>query len=150
MPNSLYEPALPSHLRNQESSAFDRCRLARSDLEYLGGITRDLPGRLLAAGGMPDHVHLLVGLHPSIAVADALRQIKTGSSKWIHETLADQRGFGWQDGYGAFAVSLSQMDAVRQYIARQEDHHRRQTFEAEFIEFLERHGISYDPRYLWT
>lgn len=116
--------------------------------EYIGGITRDLPGRLLSAGGMPDHVHLLLGLHATVAVSNALRDIKAGSSKWIHENFENQRGFAWQDGYAAFAVSHSQMDAVRSYIAQQEEHHRHQTFDEEFVAFLQRHKISYDPRYL--
>jgi REP element-mobilizing transposase RayT len=117
---------------------------------YIGGIARDLPGSLLAAGAMPDHVHLLLGLHPTVAVSNAMRDIKAGSSKWIHETFANKRHFAWQDGYGAFAVSYSQLEGVRLYIANQEEHHRGQTFEQEFAAFLQRHQIPYDPRYIWS
>lgn len=117
--------------------------------EYIGGILRAEGARLLAAGGMPDHVHLLVSLTREQSLAEAARQIKANSSKWIHETFPDKRSFAWQAGYGAFSVSYSNIDSVKQYIARQPEHHRRRTFQDEFIEFLERHGIEYDPRYIW-
>jgi len=117
--------------------------------EYLGGIIRDNQGRLLAAGGMADHVHLLIGLHPGTALSDLLCQVKSSSSKWIHETFAGLRGFGWQDGYGAFSVSSSALEQVRRYIAGQEEHHRTVSFQEEFIEFLTRHNVPYDERYIW-
>ena len=82
-------------------------------------------------------------------VAEALRLIKTNSSKWIHETDPDRDGFAWQTGYGAFTVSPSGVEQVRAYIANQEAHHRRRTFQEEFLQFLERHHIEYDPRYVW-
>lgn len=125
-----------------ESSFRDRLH------EYFGGIVRDNEGRLLAAGGTADHVHLLVGLHPRVSLSDLLRQIKSSSSNWIHETFAESRGFGWQDGYGAFSVSFSNMDQVKRYIAGQEEHHRRVSFQEEFAEFLKRHAIPYEERYI--
>ena len=117
--------------------------------DYLGGITRGLGGVLLAAGGMPDHVHLLVGLGATRALSDILRDLKANSSKWVHETFPELAGFGWQTGYGAFVVSYSLLDAVKGYIARQEEHHRTRTFQEEFVLFLCRHRIDYDDRYLW-
>ena len=117
--------------------------------QYVGGIFRDLKGCLLAANSLPDHVHLLAGLHPSTAVSDVMREVKSGSSKWIHETYPGRRDFGWQDGFGAFTVSYSQLDEVTRYIANQQQHHQRRTFQEEFIEFLERHGVPYDERYIW-
>jgi hypothetical protein len=87
-------------------------------------------------------------LHPTGAPADVLRIVKANSSKWVRETLGEH-GFGWQDGYGAFTVSLSNLAAVRQYVRDQEQHHRKTTFQEEFIEFLKRHEISYDERYIW-
>jgi REP element-mobilizing transposase RayT len=117
--------------------------------EYLGGILRAQDGVLLAAGGMPDHVHLLVGLSREMAVAEAVRLLKINSSKWIHETFTQHTGFAWQTGYGAFSVSYSNLHQVRKYIAGQAEHHRTRTFQEEFIAFLKRHRIEYDERYLW-
>jgi putative transposase len=117
--------------------------------EYIGGILRNAKCSLLAAGGRPDHVHLLVSLGKERSVAEALHLIKANSSKWVHETFPDRKAFAWQTGYGAFAVSYSGLDEVRRYIARQEEHHRVKTFQEEFIEFLKRHELEFDERYLW-
>ena len=117
--------------------------------EYVGGTLRAEQGQLLAAGGMPDHLHLLVALHQTTSFADAMRTIKANSSRWIHENVADLRGFAWQAGYGAFAVSDSSLPDVKLYLEQQAEHHRSRTFQEEFLAFLSRHGISYDERYLW-
>jgi REP element-mobilizing transposase RayT len=117
--------------------------------EYVGGVLRGHRGVLLAAGGMPDHVHLLVGLHRETSVAEAVKLVKAHSSKWVHETFPDRQAFAWQAGYGAFTVSYSGVDQVKRYIAGQEEHHRTRTFQEEFIAFLRRHGINYDERYVW-
>ena len=117
--------------------------------EYLGGIVRAGGGRLLAAGGMPDHVHLLVSSSKQVALADAVRTIKSNTSKWIHETFPTQHDFAWQAGYGAFSVSFSNLDAVKRYIANQAEHHRKTTFREEFVALLRRHDIEFDERYLW-
>jgi REP element-mobilizing transposase RayT len=104
---------------------------------------------LVAAGRMPDHVHLLVSLCRQISIADTLRIVKSSSSRWVHETFPPLSGFTWQAGYGAFAVSYSHLDRVKEYLSRQAEHHRRISFQEEFIAFLQRHGIEYDERYLW-
>lgn len=117
--------------------------------DYMGGIVRGVGGVLLTAGGMPDHVHLLVRLGAVRGIADVPRDIKAGSSGWIHQTFPESSDFAWQTGYAAFAVSRSGLDAVREYIEGQEDHHRETTFQEEFLAFLEKHGIEYDERYLW-
>ena len=117
--------------------------------EYIGGTARRTGNRLLAAGGMPDHVHLLMSLGKQEAIADTVRDVKSNSSHWIHETFPQLRGFAWQAGYGAFSVSFSMADDVKRYIAGQQDHHRVRTFKEEFIAFLERHNIEYDERYIW-
>src|SRR5262249_19659636 len=117
--------------------------------EYFGGILRNHNGVLLAAGGIPDHVHLLVGLHRETCVAEAVRLIKANSSKWIHESYTDLAHFAWQTGYGAFTVSYSHLDRVKAYLARQEEHHRLQSFKDEFLAFLDRHHIPYDEKYIW-
>jgi REP element-mobilizing transposase RayT len=118
--------------------------------EYVGGVCRSRGNVLLAAGGMPDHVHLLVSLGKQASVVDAVRDIKSNSSAWIHETRVDLRGFAWQTGYGAFGVSHSNVDDVQTYIAGQREHHRVRTFQEEFLLFLERHHIQYDARYIWN
>jgi REP element-mobilizing transposase RayT len=117
--------------------------------EYLGGITRGEGGTAVAVGGTADHVHLLVRLHQQTAVADFMRQVKSNSSGWAHDTFPDVRGFWWQGGYGAFTVSLSGLDQVKAYIANQEEHHRTVTFQDEFRDLLIRHGIEFDEKYLW-
>lgn len=134
-------------------STKDRERLITEDIKeelyrYMAGITREEGGSLLEIGGIEDHVHLLAKFKPSIAVSDMLRLIKTNSSKWLHEEKENLR-FGWQEGYAAFSVSESQAIAVRRYIRNQAAHHRRQSFQEEFVSMLERHGVEYDPRFLW-
>jgi REP element-mobilizing transposase RayT len=117
--------------------------------EYIGGILRAEDSQLIAAGGMPDHVHLLASLSKESSVSDAMRLVKANSSSWIHNQFVDKCDFAWQAGYGAFAVSYSNLEDVKEYIARQVEHHRVRTFQEEFVEFLRRHDIAYDARYLW-
>jgi REP element-mobilizing transposase RayT len=117
--------------------------------EYVGGIARQHECALIAAGGTADHVHLLASLGRSISIADAVRVIKTNSSGWIHTEFKELRDFQWQQGYGAFAVSFSNLDAVKQYLASQEEHHRKRSYQDEFRELLRRHGLEWDERYVW-
>lgn len=117
--------------------------------DYLGGLVRGEGGVLIAAGGMPDHVHLLARLSQQRDVADVLRVVKTNSSKWVHDTFPAAAGFGWQTGCGAFAVSYSNLEVVKAYIAHQEEHHRAMSFQDEFRAFLRKHEIEFDERYLW-
>ncbi len=116
--------------------------------DYFGGILRVEGGVLVAAGGVPDHVHLLVRLNQNRAVADVLRVLKTNSSKWTHETFPEA-GVWWQSGYGAFTVDRSMLGRVTGYIANQEEHHSATTFQDEFRALLAEHGIEYDEKYLW-
>lgn len=109
--------------------------------EYIGGTLRAHECALLEAGGMPDHVHLLVSVNKRISVSDIVREIKSRSSKWVHDTFPSQRGFAWQAGYGAFATSHSIIPDVKRYIANQPEHHRVRSFQEEFVAFLKRHGI---------
>ena len=115
-------------------------------LAYLGGIMRELGGALRAANARPDHVHLLCSLPPTMATSDALRLLKTNSSRWMHRDR-QLAGFDWQTGYGAYSVSHSVAPAVARYIGDQERHHRRVTFQEEFLTFLKKYGIAYDERY---
>ena len=99
-------------------------------------------------GGMDDHVHLLVGLRATHRLADVLKDLKSSSSKWVHEELKKPL-FSWQEGYGAFTVSASQIEVVKNYIANQEEHHRKKTFQEEYLEFLKQSDVEYDERYIW-
>ena len=115
---------------------------------YLGGVVKNVDGIPEAIGGIADHVHLLIGLRATACLADVVRDVKSVSSRWVHDEIGD-RAFAWQEGYGAFTVSASQRQPVREYIARQEEHHRKWTFQEEYIELLNRSGVEYDGRYLW-
>jgi REP element-mobilizing transposase RayT len=117
---------------------------------YFGGTVRQLGGTLYTVNGVEDHVHLLAHLPPTIAVAEAIGKIKGSSTHWIHESFPDRSEFSWQRGYGAFSVSKSNVARVVRYIEQQKAHHRKQSFQEEFVELLRRHGISIDEKYLWT
>jgi REP element-mobilizing transposase RayT len=115
---------------------------------YLGGAAKTLDVIPEAIGGVADHVHLLLGLRATHRLSDVMRDIKRTSSAWVHEAIGD-RQFEWQDGYGAFTVSASMLETVRNYIARQEEHHRKKTFQEEYLELLKLSGVEFDERYLW-
>jgi REP element-mobilizing transposase RayT len=112
---------------------------------YMGGVAREHQIKALGIGGMEDHVHLLLSLPSSISIATAMRDIKSASSHWMGETCKSE-DFEWQEGYGAFTVGWSQVDATLAYIAGQKEHHEKRDFQAEFIAFLKKHRIDYDPR----
>ena len=115
--------------------------------DYLGGTIRGLGAYPEGVGGVLDHVHMLVGLKATHCVADVLRELKKISSSWVHDEIG-ARCFAWQDGYAAFTVSATSREAVRHYIANQEEHHRVKTFREELIEMLKKAEIEYDARYL--
>ena len=115
---------------------------------YMGGIARENGMRALAVGGTTDHVHALLSLPATLSVAKAIQLIKGGSSKWVHDQWPRDRKFAWQDGYGAFSVGSSQIKSVISYINGQKEHHRKKTFEEEFLEFLDKYGLEYDRRYV--
>jgi len=116
---------------------------------FLGGIARQNHMKAIEIGGMPDHIHILLSLPSTLSIAKALQLIKGGSSKWVHETFPEQRLFRWQVKYGAFGVSVSQLDRIIQYIKDQDVHHRKMTFQEEFLALLKKHRVEYDERYLW-
>jgi REP element-mobilizing transposase RayT len=116
---------------------------------YMGGIARENQMKALSVGGIQDHVHVLLSLPATLPAAKAVQLIKGGSSKWVHDTFASLRKFAWQEGYGAFSVNVSMLDETIRYIERQVEHHKRKTFQEEYIDFLRRHGIDYDERYVW-
>ncbi len=117
---------------------------------YIGGIIKGEGGVLLEIGGMPDHVHLVTKLKPVHSLSEFMQKVKGNSSKWLNEQNLGTGRFSWQDGYGAFLVSESQLSTVTRYVKEQEKHHHRLSFKDEFVQFLKRHEVEYDERYLWT
>ena len=116
---------------------------------YMGGIIRDLDGKAFIINGTSDHVHLLVSMPATISIAEMMRIVKAKSSRWLRDQLPAETGFAWQAGYGAFSVSHSHMEAVNEYIAGQEGHHRKVSFQDELLSFLRKQGMEFDERYIW-
>jgi REP element-mobilizing transposase RayT len=116
---------------------------------YIGGIVKGEGAILLEIGGIADHVHLVLKLKPVHSLSEIMRKVKGNSSKWVNEQNRLHKKFSWQDGYGAFSVSESQVNNVLQYVRNQEKHHRTISFKDEFIMLLQRHGVAYDEQYLW-
>jgi len=116
---------------------------------YIAGILKHLGCPSILVNSVADHVHILCYLSKTIALAKVIEEVKKASSKWIKPKAAALRNFHWQNGYGAFSVSQSNVEEVRRYIANQEEHHRLVTFEEEFRAFLHRYGVEYDERHVW-
>jgi putative transposase len=116
---------------------------------YLAGICKNIGCPALIVGGVEDHVHLLCRLGKRIAVADFIRDLKRDSSKWVKEERTDLSEFHWQSGYGAFSISPGHVEALKRYIANQEEHHRQETFQDEFRRLCEKYGLEIDERYVW-
>ena len=116
---------------------------------YLGGIFRELDASPLLVNGPTDHVHILAVLPAKLAPAEIIGTVKANSSGWVHKTFPARRTFAWQVGYAAFGVSPSMKQTVLDYIANQEEHHRKVSFKEELIAFLQKHEITYDEKYLW-
>ena len=132
--------------KNREASLHPKLR--ERLWPYLGGIARENEMKALAIGGAADHVHMLVSLPSTMSVAKAVQLVKGNSSKWIHETFPEMRSFEWQEGYGAFSVGVSAIDATAAYIQNQAEHHRRRTFREEFATMLRKHGFDFDESML--
>jgi REP element-mobilizing transposase RayT len=115
---------------------------------YIGGIARQHGMKALAVGGTENHAHVLLSLPATMPVAKAVQMIKACSSKWIREERG-QRLFAWQQAYGAFSIGAAQIETATAYIHRQAEHHQKRDFQAEFLLFLKKNGIDYDPRYVW-
>ena len=116
--------------------------------DYLGGILRGLGGHPHAVGGVADHVHLATGLKPTQSVSNVMREVKSQSSRWMHDELR-LPGFAWQEGFGAFTFSARDVEHVRGYVDNQKEHHRVKTFQEEYVAMLERGLVAYDEKYLW-
>ena len=115
----------------------------------IGGILLNRKCDLLAAGGVVEHIHLLASLSREVCVSGIIRDIKSLSSGWIHDEFPRSSDFAWQSGYAAYSVSYSSLGSVRDYLATQAERHRHKTFQEEYIEFLKRHDMEYDERYIW-
>jgi REP element-mobilizing transposase RayT len=117
-------------------------------IPYIGGIARENKMKLIH-GGVDDHIHLLLSIAKTMAISKAMQLIKGGSSKWIHDTFPEHRLFEWQEGYGAFSISISEKTRTIRYIDSQAEHHKKIDFKTEFISFLDVHEIEYDLQYVF-
>lgn len=117
--------------------------------KYICGIINGQKQKVYAIGGIPDHIHILVSMNPDTSIADLVRDIKTNSSKWINERKFLPNKFHWQEGYGAFSYSRSQLNRVITYINNQEQHHRHKSFKEEYLELLDKFQIDYNEEYLF-
>ena len=117
-------------------------------LPYLGGIARKKHMTALAVGGVADHLHILISLPATLSVAEAIKLLKGNSSKWINETFVKGARFSWQEGYGAFSIGVSGIEATKRYIANQVEHHRKRTFRDELRSVLLKHGLKFNEHML--
>jgi len=150
MPQSLAKVLLHVVFSTKNRSPFLRDKPLREELHrHLAGILTNLDCQPLITGGVEDHVHLLFVLSRTQPMADVIKEAKRGSSVWIKQKHRDLGDFAWQSGYGAFSIGFSQVEAVTAYIAGQEKHHGKQSFQDEFRELLRRYQIDFDERYVW-
>jgi REP-associated tyrosine transposase len=117
--------------------------------KYITGIVTNKNQKMLCINGVSDHIHILLGLKPDMAISDLVRDIKNNSTNFINDKKFVRIKFNWQAGFGAFSYSNSQMDRVVKYIMNQEKHHHKKTFKEEYLEFLEMFNVEYDERYLF-
>ncbi len=150
MAQSLAQIYLHIVFSTKDRAPFLSTRDLRDEMHaYLGGACKNLDSPPLKVGGTEDHVHILLRLSRKYAIADLLRKVKQSSSKWVKTRDPALSNFHWQDGYGAFSVSPAHVPALRRYIADQEEHHRKESFQDEFRRLLEKYGIGWDERYVW-
>lgn len=150
MPQSLSAVFVHVVFSTKDRQPFLRSPVIRAEMHaYLGGVSAKLDCPPLLVGGTEDHVHALCRLGRTITQADYVKELKRVSSVWVKEREGTSSGFAWQAGYGVFSVSASNVEAVRTYIAGQEEHHRKRSFQEEFRVFLQKHGLEWDERYVW-
>jgi putative transposase len=116
---------------------------------YMGGTAKNMDSPCIAIGGTNNHVHLLISQSKTVALSRLMEEVKKSSSKWIKTKSPTLRTFGWQDGYGAFSVGESQVEALQHYIAGQMERHKKLTFEQELVALLKKYNVQYDERYIW-
>jgi putative transposase len=117
--------------------------------KYITGIVQNRGQKMLAINGMPDHIHFFIGMNPSCCLSDLVREVKKSSNAYIKENEFIKAKFNWQEGFGSFSYSHSQLDSVIKYIMNQKKHHAKQTFKEEYINLLEKFNIEYEERYLF-
>jgi putative transposase len=150
MPQSLAKILVHSVFATKDRRPFLREKNRREELHrYIGGILNQLDCPPIIIGGVEDHVHLLCVLSRTCPVAEMVKEVKRGSSLWLKTKGADLQSFAWQNGYGIFSIGFSQIETVRNYIARQEEHHRKVSFQDEFRELLRRYEMEFDEQYVW-
>ena len=130
----------------KERSALIKPEMLPELVKYLYGIGSNIHVPVIEAGGTSNHIHMLIALPASVTLAKAMQTFKANSSRWLREHRID---FLWQDGYGAFSVSASNRDSVRNYIERQAEHHSKRSFEEEFVTLLKKSGVSFDEKYVF-
>ena len=148
MPHSLTDLVVHVSFSTKDRRPFLDDSLKPRLFAYIKAIVREHGAKLHNVNGSLDHLHLLLSLPSSVALADLIRFVKGGSSHWLRKEFPDQQEFGWQEGYAAFSVSHSRMNRVYEYISRQPEHHAKVTFREELLAFLKRHEIAYDERYI--
>jgi REP element-mobilizing transposase RayT len=116
----------------------------------IGNLVNEWNCKTIIVNGVEDHVHCFIRLEPVVSVSDLMKTVKAKSSKFINDHSLTSKRFGWQDGYGVFSYSQSQVDKVYKYIQNQEEHHKKQTFRDEYLEFLKKFKIEYDEKYIFT
>jgi putative transposase len=150
MPQSLARILVHTVFSTKERRPWLREAALRQELHgYLGGILKNLDCQPIIVGGVEDHVHLLAGLARTCTAAEMIKEVKRGSSLWAKQRDVRWREFGWQNGYGIFSIGASQTEDVQRYIAEQEQHHRKLSFQDEFRLLLKRYELAYDERYVW-
>jgi putative transposase len=117
--------------------------------KYIAGIIQNNKHKLLAINGMPDHMHILIGLRPNQSLSELMKDIKASSSKWINENRFVKGKFSWQEGYGAFSYSKTDLPNIISYIQNQKEHHTRKSFSVEYLELLKEFEVEYDERYIF-
>jgi putative transposase len=150
VPQSLAKILVHTVFSTKDRRPFLRDKPLRDELHRcLGGILTNLDCQPIIVGGVEDHVHFLCALSRTCEAAAMVKEVKRGSSLWLKTKSPDLADFAWQNGYGIFSIGFSQIDAVRDYIAGQEEHHRKVSFQDEFRQLLHRYEIELDERYVW-
>jgi len=150
MSQSLAKILLHTVFSTKDRRPFLREKIVREELHcYLGGILKQLDCQPIIVGGVDDHIHLLSTLSRTSTPAEMVKEVKRGSSLWIKTHDPNLQDFSWQNGYGIFSIGFSQVEATRAYIANQEAHHRKASFQDEFRLLLKRYALDYDERYVW-
>lgn len=149
MPQSLVKNVIHLIFSTKERKPF-LSESVRSDLHcYMATVLKNMDCPALIINSVEDHIHILFLLHRTMALSSAVGEIKKTSSKWIKTQSPQLETFSWQAGFGAFSVSESNIPAVKEYIQRQQEHHRKLSFQDELRSFMDKHGVEYDERYLW-